>query len=119
MNTTSNAIDELVKKNRRKTMITVVVNGLVLVAVLGWFFLPPMGPTTPTTGTVLRLVGLPSEEGNKLYLMVQIENGQEVRTRIANSSQYRQNGKVKLDKQEPMLFGRTKYRFRGYVDDDV
>ena len=76
-----------------------------------------MGESSEVTGTVTQLTGLPSDEGERLYMLVTLANGEQVRTFITNSSFYRQGQKVRLQKQEPMFFGRTVYRFWGYIED--
>lgn len=69
------------------------------------------------SGVVESMTGLPSDEGNVLYLSVRIDSGKKIRAYIPNSSFYRKGKKVKIEKQEPFFFGRPVYRFRGYVEE--
>jgi hypothetical protein len=68
------------------------------------------------TGVVESLTGLPGNTGDKLYLMVRLEDGSLVRSRIQRSTLYNQGNVVELTAIEPRFFGRTVYKFRGYLE---
>ena len=58
-----------------------------------------------------RLVGLPSDEGDKLYLKVKLDNSDRVvHVRVHQHSLYQQGKKVRLEKQDALVFGRAVYR---------
>lgn len=116
MNGINEKIDRHVIQERRKAIIAVIVSLVIAIPVLSIFLFPNMGTTSQTTGVVVRLVALPTDEGQDLYLVIKLKNGDKIRSFIPNSSFYKKGKKVKLEKQESLLFGRPTYRFRGYVD---
>lgn len=82
-----------------------------------WLTTPNMGDISEVRGTVIRLVGLPTDEGEKLYLLVKLdESDHQVRSYIPNASFYKQGKKVVLNRIEPLTFGRPVYRFVRYVE---
>lgn len=105
---------------RRQKWIVVVTTLLVLLTFIPfilWLTVPNMGDITEVTGTVTRLIGLPSDEGEKLFLLVKLDKGDHVvRCYIANASFYRQGKKVVLNKIEPLTIGRPVYRFIRYIE---
>jgi len=91
----------------------------VLALALGlfiWTTFPNQGPAQEVHGDVVRLAGRPSDDGTRLYLLVRLDSGEEVRARIPTTAQYREAGRVRLHKHEPRYFGKTEYRFQGYLD---
>ncbi|MFW5450745.1 MAG: hypothetical protein ACKE9I_04015 [Methylophagaceae bacterium] len=116
MNGLNDKIDNYLKKKRCNTTIYTIVCVLIAIPIFSVFFLPNMGATSQTTGTVTRLIGFPTDEGHNLYLLVRLKNGHNVRSFISNSSFYKKDRQVKLEKQEPLFFGKPVYRFRGYVE---
>lgn len=109
-------IERYVRKERRRTLIALIAVSLFTIPALSLYMLPNMGGASEITGVVVRLVGLPTDEGQNLYLIVKLKNGKVVRSYIPNSSYYRKGQTVKLQKQEPLLFGRSTYRFGGYKE---
>ena len=104
-------IDAYVKKTRRQTVITAAVLLILIIPVYLWFMMPNMGATSIKTGEVIRLVGLPSDEGDKLYLKVKLDNGDRVvHVRVHQRMLYQQGDKVHLEKQDALVFGRATYR---------
>ena len=118
MNGLNDKIDIYLKEKRRRTMLITIVCVLIAAPLLSIFFVPNMGATSQTTGTVTSLIGLPTDEGHNLYLLVRLKNGQNVRSFISNSSFYKQNRRVNLEKQEALVFGKPIYRFRGYIEEE-
>ncbi len=112
-------IDEHVRSNKRKFISTVVLSLIISSPILGWFLLPPLGAVSETSGIVVRLIGLPTDAGQSLYILVMLDSGEEVRSLISNSSYYKKGGRVNLFKHEPLLFGRKIYRYRGYINNGV
>lgn len=111
-------IDEYVKSERRKIIAALALASpaaVVLIATSTFFAAPNLGHKSTETGVVNRMTGLPSDDGDILYLLVTLEDGEKVRVRIPNSSLYRKDERVRLEKQMPLLFGRPVYRFRGYL----
>ena len=118
MNTTNQEIDNYLHGERKKVVFRAVVAVLLIVPPLLWVALPPMGSKTYERGTVLSLGGNASDQGETLSLVVELSDGQEVTAGIPTVTYYRQGQDVRLLKIEPLLFGRTIYRFSGYVDGD-
>lgn len=112
-------IERHVAKKRRAFVITAIASSVIAIPILCFMLLPNLGSTSQTTGVVKRVIGLPTDEGQNLYLLVELDNGDEVRSFISNSSLYHKNRKVKLEKQNPLIFGRPVYIFRGYTDNDA
>ena len=111
-------IDEYVKSERRKILAPLVLASpaaIFLVATSTFFAAPNLGHKSTETGIVNRMTGLPSDDGDILYLLVTLKSGEKVRVRIPNSSLYRKDERVRLEKRMPLLFGRPVYRFRGYL----
>ncbi len=109
------AIDEHVTKERYQLIKATIISVVFFMIFFILFMLPPMGKTSQHIGVVTRLVGLPTEEGQNLYLLVKLDSGIEVRSYIENTSHYKQGKRVQLEKQESLIFGKPVYRFRGYI----
>ena len=109
-------LDAYVRKERIKVFAVTLLILAIAVPLITWIFLPPLGPVSEVRGEVKTLVGLPSDEGEKLYIVVELENGKKVRSRITNVSFYKKGKNVTLTKQEPLVFVRTIYRFKGYEE---
>lgn len=73
-----------------------------------------MGKKSEIIGEVTTLFGKPTIYGNKLYLIVYLEDGKHVRVNIPSSAYYKKGGRVKLLKMEPLICCRIVYKFRGY-----
>ena len=71
------------------------------------------------TGLVESITGLPDDTGDKLYMLVRLDDSSLVRSRIKRSTMYKQGRVVELTVIEPRFFGRTVYRFRGYVEESL
>lgn len=116
MSDLNNKIDKHIKDERHKSVIYIAIVLALTVPLLWWLATPPMGKVTQITGVVERLTGVPTDEGEKIYLLVKLDNGKLVRALISNSAFSKKGKIVKLDKMEPLFFGRTIYRYRGYVN---
>ena len=77
-----------------------------------------MGETSELAGTVVNLTGVPTEEGDKLYILVNLdgENKYPVRVYIPRVTFYKKGRIVSLTKIKPLFFGRTIYKFNKYVN---
>ena len=115
MSNINKKIDQHVKKENRTNFITAIITLIVVTPVILFFMFPNMGSTSQTTGVVIRLIGLPTDEGQNLFLIVKLKNGQKVRSYIPNSAFYKKDREVNIEKHEPLFFGKPIYRFRGYV----
>jgi hypothetical protein len=108
-------IDAFVRKERRVMVFSSIAAVLFSSFLILWFTQPPVGRVSDISGLVKDFVPVPTDFGDRLYLIVELENGQNVRVFIDNLSMYRQHRVVNLQKQEPLFFGKTVYRYRGYV----
>jgi len=109
-------IDDIAKRETRKKIILFSSVVLPFAFILLFFGVPPMGATSQISGEVVKLVGLPSKVTDGLYLLVKLENGELVKAPINNSSFFKKGKNVSLQKQEPILIGRTVYYFQGYIN---
>jgi len=111
-------IDEYVRNERFKGLrywALIVVIGLVAL----WFAIPNTGKIEAVSGTTIRLIGEPTYGASELYLLVKLDSGEEVKVFIPSPDQYKINGRVRLQKQEPRILGSTTYRFRGFIENDT
>jgi hypothetical protein len=111
-------IDEFVQSEHR-TNISI---GIVLVVVslfVVWTGSQTSGSTQEVNGVVTQLIGLPSSKSVRLYVLVELNNGEKVRARINSTIAYRKGHRVRLLMQKPRFFGITEYRFQGYFDGDA
>jgi len=118
MSETNRKLDEIASKEKWKQVKNIILLIPAFLLLL-WAVVPNTGEVEEVHGVVTRLIGLPSDEGELLYLLVKLESGEEVRTYIPTTAHFRNEGIVKLYKQPPRFFGRTVYRFRGYLENDV
>ena len=118
MSETNRKIDVRLRRERWKR-IKFFLALAPIAAVFLWFVAPNAGPTEEVEGVVLRMIGRPGEEGERLYLMVKLDDGTEARSRIQTAGQYRKDRRVRLLRQKPVSFGRSVYLFYGYVKDDA
>ena len=109
-------LDAYVRKEKLKVFAITLLILAIVVPLVSWLALPPLGPVSEVKGEVKTLVGLPSDEGEKLFIVVDLEDGKEVRSRITNVSFYKKGKNVMLMKHEPLVFGKTVYRFKGYAE---
>jgi hypothetical protein len=107
-------IDAYVRKERRVLVFSSIATVLFSSFLILMFTQPPAGKVSETSGLVKDFVPVPTDYGDKLYLVVELESGQNVQVYIDSLSMYRQGKVVKLQKQEPLFFGKTVYRYRGY-----
>lgn len=110
-------IDAYYRKDRWK-QIRATAYLLPAIVIFLWFMAPNGGSTFEVEGLVEQMAGLASDEGDQLYLRVRLDDDSVVRVRIKSSLQYRPGSRVRLVAQEPLTFGRTIYRFYGYVPDE-
>ena len=111
-------IDRYVRKERFRYLrywALIVVIGLVAL----WFAIPSTGKIEEVSGTTIRLIGEPTYGASELYLLVKLDSGEEVKVPIPSPDQYKTNGRVRLQKQEPKFLGSTSYRFRGFIEKDT
>ena len=111
-------IDEYVRSERR-TNICIGVAVLAVLMLFLWSISPTSGPAEEIEGIVLQLIGLPSDTSERLYLLVELDNGEKVRSRVNSSVVYRKGHRVRLLKQKPRFFGVTVYRFQQYIEGDA
>ena len=115
MNKNAEKIERFVKQEKRKKRATIIVVFISVITLAIFFFTPPMGEYSQVRGQVLKLTGTPSDNGNILILVVELESGRIVRARIQDSSYYKQGKRIILHKQESLVFGKTSYKFKEYV----
>jgi len=109
-------IDEYFKNQKRKAYIAVLCTVIPFVAILVWFAMPPMGKVSEIKGVVTNLTGVPTDMGDKLYMITTLENGDQVRVYIPRITSYQKGKEVDLIKMQPIFFGKTKYRLKSYVN---
>ncbi len=112
-------IDRHVKQQNRKTIVTVIATLVTTIPLILIFLSPNLGSISQTQGVVVRLIGLPTDEGQNLYLLVKLKSGDNVRVYIPSSSFFEKGRAIKLETRTPLFFGRTVYKFRGYVENDA
>jgi len=115
MSESNRKLDEFVKKEKWKQVRSALFV-IPFVLVILWTLFPNIGKVEVVNGVVIRLIGLPSEEGERLYLLVKLDSGEMVRSYIPASDRFRNRGVVKLYKHPPKFFGRTIYKFKGYSE---
>ncbi len=115
MTNTNKKIDKIANRERWKTIIPSALIILPFLFILLFFGVPPMGATSQVSGEVVKLLGFPGDVSDNLFLSVKLKNGEIVKAPITNSSLYQQGKMVSLQKQEPILIGRTVYNFQGYI----
>lgn len=103
-------LDTIENQQRIKLFLTLF---LILVAI-SFYFLPPLGKQTEISGEVIKLFGVPTVTGEKLYLIVRLKDGQKVKTRIQNSAFYKKGETVILLQVESIICCSIVYRFQGY-----
>ena len=109
-------IDAYIKKERRNTIVLIVFGLIIVLSIISWITLPPLGATTQVSGVVIRLDDFPVDGKEMLFLLVELDDGKKVKSYIKDSSLYKKGRKVNLEKKESLFIGRTVYRFRGYID---
>ena len=108
-------IEEYVALERVKH-IGVLIFTLFIVFGMFWWITPNTGDVRDVKGVVIRLLGVPSEQGNRLSMIVRLDSGVNVRVRIVSTAVFREGKRVKLKEQQPRTIGWPTYHFRGYDD---
>lgn len=93
-------IDAYIKKERRNTIVLIVFGLIIVLSIISWITLPPMGATTQVSGVVIRLDDFPVDGKEMLFLLVELDDGKKVKSYIKNSSLYKKGIKVNLEKKE-------------------
>jgi len=117
MNSTNDKLDKLLRKERKKAILSWIGIIVPIAFLLLFLVMPPMGSQELITGEVVTLTASQSDDVSNLFIMVKIDTGPNVRVYIPNSSFYKKGKTVKLLKMSPKFFGRTVYKFRGYHED--
>ena len=110
MNDINKKLDEYVKRRRIKIIAVSFVGVVLFASLLAWLALKPVEKIIRVVGTVTQLTAVPSDDGNKLLIIVRLENGEFVRASISNRSSYKKGHKVILSKYN------YRYRFVKYVE---
>ena len=116
MNDINKMLDTYARKERVKAFSITLLILIITVPVLAWLSLPPLGPVSEVSGVIRTLTGMASDEGEKSYIVVEIKNGEQVKSRISNVSLYKKGKVVSLSTHEPLLFGKATYHFKRYTD---
>jgi len=111
-------IDQFVKNERLKSFRYWILI-LVLCLLALFFAIPNTGKIEGVSGTTVRLIGEPTYGASELYLLVKLDSGKEVKVFIPSPDQYKTNARIRLQKQEPKIFGSAIYRFRGFIESDT
>ncbi len=85
MSESNRKLDEFVKKEKWKQVKSIVFLVPLLLVFL-WAVIPNVGKNEEVNGVVIRLIGLPSDEGERLYLLVKLDSGEIVRSYIPTSA---------------------------------
>ncbi len=117
MSLTNKKIDDFFKNERRETLQIIFLVVIPVLLILIWLIIAPQGETSEVTGTVVSLTGVPTEEGDRLYILVKLDNGNKnpVRVYIPRVTFYKKGKAVVLTKTKSLLFGRPLYKFKKYV----
>lgn len=115
MSSTDQKIDNYLRKQRIKDVLRVVGILLSFSLVLALIYTPHIGKQEEVSGVVITLSAHHTDNGHRLYMLVELETGIRVNVFIPNSGFYKQGGTVNLLKVEPMLFGKTVYKYKGYT----
>lgn len=113
---THKKIDEYVRKERYKEIITICIMVFSVAIAFLIVYMPPLGKQSDIVGTVVTLTATQHDEGHSLRMIVALDSGETVSVFIPLSRFYQQGKTVKLRKREPLLFGKTLYSFRGYTN---
>ena len=82
---------------------------IAIVAFVAWFQSPPLGETSEVSGTAVSAFGLPSDRSVPIYISVRLDSGPTVKARIYAFSQFKEGARVRLLKQDALLFGPPRY----------
>ena len=115
MNDVNKKIDRHLRKVRFKNILGWI--GVIVPLTLAYVLInmPSMGEKETITGEFLTISAVQHDAGQSLFLVIEIEPEIQVRVFIPNSSFYKQGEVVKLLKIETLIYGKTSYKFRGYV----
>ena len=109
-------IEAILWEQRKKTILILLAILIPIATLMYFWYGAEQGKSTEVVGTVVSIESNATESGDTLSLVVKLASGQEVQAEIDNSSQYRENGKVRLLKIHPKYFGETRYRFLNYEE---
>ena len=113
MSNTNNKIDAYLKEQRKK-QVPLIIGVIIACIIILLTFAQPHEKGKEVKGTVQRLLGVPTEDGQVLQLIVKLDNGEIIRSSISSSKYYKEGSVVILLKQKPIIVGRTRYVFMGY-----
>ena len=75
------------------------------------------GYAVEVSGVVSGLYGKPViKRGEKIYLMVQLDDGRIVKARKPNEVLYLKNQRVRLTETKTYIFGNIRYDFKTYIE---
>ena len=112
MSDVNKKIDQYVRDKRRRDILSVCMFSIIIVPLLVLFLFPSVGKVAEVEGVIVQFLLVPSEGGDKQYMIVELNSCQNVKAKVYRKPGLKVGDKVVLQKQEPWFFGKTIYRFR-------
>jgi len=117
MNNSNEKLNLLVKKEKLRNALKVLLIAVILLSGIAFLAMPPIGKTSEVKGTALSSSTSASTTRSYVILTVKLAGtGKVVNTEIPSSSYFKKGKQVNLLKQEALIFGSPIYIFQGYYE---
>jgi len=112
-------LDKIQRQERLRNILPAISTSLLLIILIAALLIYRYSPgnAVEVYGVVTGLYGRPVlKRGEKIYLMVQLDDGRIVKTRKPNQVIYRKNQRVQLLEIKTYMLGNIRYDFRTYIE---
>jgi hypothetical protein len=115
MNESMKALDNLSRKERALNRRSILIGIVFVAAILLAGFLSSIGETIQVQGTTKGLYGKPDDLGERMFLIVTLDNGNDVKVSLPNKTPFIKDSRIIATQTTTRLFGIKRYSFLQYV----
>ena len=112
MSEVNKKIDQYIRAKRRKEILSACIALAIVVPIFVWFMFPSVGTVKDVEGSITQFVLVPTDYGDRQYMLVKLTNGQIVKVKVYNNLPLKVGDKIVVQRQEPRYFGKTIYRYK-------
>jgi len=111
-------LDKIQKDESRRLVTKILfISFLAITAYLLWIFYIGSNETIRISGKAITLHDETTKRGSKVFIVIELPDGEIVRAIFPSNAGYINNGKVILEKISTKLFAAKRYRFIGFDKD--
>lgn len=116
MRNATEILDEFEKYEKRRNRRLALVGVAIVSATLLVLFLLSVGETKQVRGTATGLYGKPDDTGERMYLLVTLEDGENVKVYLPTKVPFIKNARLIASERTTKFFGLKRYSFLAYEE---